>query len=349
VWCTRDGPPGVDGYGGTVFIHQLAHLTQRCARSTLSAICHAADKQITHRGRNFAPSCCKLRYRMLVASSRRSPAGRQLAIELRELRTRAGRTVADVAAAMGWSTAKLSRIENAVNGIGGRDLSTLLELYKVDKVDRARINGLVTRVGHARPRITYGSTLPDVLEELIALEIEATTISTYGAIVVPGLLQTPEYAGAINAAALRGADAAQDVLTARMARQAVLARQPPPRLNVVIDEAVLCRPVGAHDVLKRQMLRLIEASDRPKTSIRVLPFAVGAHPAIAGQFTLLDLDDETTPTYVFCDGLTGGVMRNTPEDVHSYRLCFEAINTLALSKEKSVEKFTAVASGDYGE
>jgi transcriptional regulator with XRE-family HTH domain len=285
----------------------------------------------------------------MPSSSARSPAGRQLAAELRRIRERAGRTVADVAAELSWSSAKLSRVENAINGVNGQDLARLLGLYVVNEADRGRLNDLAARARQPTSRAPYGETLPDVLAEFIVMEAEATTISTYGAIVVPGLLQTAEYAGAITQAMpARGADMTQDVLTARMSRQAILARPVPPALHVVIDEAVLRRPVGGPEVLSRQMLRLIEASRRPATSIRVLPFSIGAHPAITGHFTLLDFADGNTPTHVFCDGLTGGVMRSSAEDVRRYRFCFEALIELALTEEESVELISAIARGDRG-
>jgi transcriptional regulator with XRE-family HTH domain len=280
-----------------------------------------------------------------MPGSVRSAAGRQLAIELRRLRERSGRTVADVAGRLGWSESKLSRVETAKNAISDDDRERLLDLYRVTKADRSRLREIAMRAHASSRRARFTEALPDALDTFISLEAEAATISIYGAIVVPGLLQIPEYAGAI-AQTNRESEAAFEVLTARMARQAILARRDGgPQLNVIIDEAVLRRPVGGDDVLHRQLLRLIEASQRPATTIRVLPFAVGAHAGLSGQFAILDFDKGTIQAHVFCDGLTGGVLRDGEDDVQRYRLCFEEISGMALSEDESVEMIWAIARG----
>jgi Domain of unknown function (DUF5753) len=94
---------------------------------------------------------------------------------------------------------------------------------------------------------------------------------------------------------------------------------------------------------------LIEASERPSTTIQVLPFSLGAHTALAGQFSVLDFDDNITPAHVFCDGLTGGILRSRDEDVRRYRLCFEELTNIALDPAESVEMISAFARGDRGE
>jgi transcriptional regulator with XRE-family HTH domain len=290
---------------------------------------------------------CRLGYRKSVSRPTRTSVGRSLGWELRSLREQTGHTVLQVATVLDWSESKLSRIETAVSRINDQDLSRLLDFYNVGEDDRSRLSGLAVQVRRSAKRAIYSEAVPDVLGTFIGLEAEATEISTYGAIVVPGLLQTPEYAGAMmQATPTPEDDLARERLTARMGRQAVLARQPPPKLRVVIDEAVLLRPVGGREVMRRQMLRLIEASERPTTSIQVLPLAVGAHPAVTGQFAVLDFASETIPTHVFCDGLTGGVLRSATDDVQRYQDCFEALTRLALSEEESARMISEFAAGE---
>jgi hypothetical protein len=226
------------------------------------------------------------------------------------------------------------------------DLDRLLDFYGVGEADRSRLSGLAVRIRRSTKRTVYSEALPDVLETFIGLEAEASAISTYGAIVVPGLLQTPEYAGALmQATPTPEDDLARERMTSRMARQAIFARQPPPRLRVVIDEAVLLRSIGSPEIMRRQMLRLIEASELPIASIQVLPLAVGAHPALTGHFAILEFARDTIPTHVFCDGLTGGVLRNADYDVQRYQDCFEALTRLALSEEDSTQTISDFASG----
>ncbi len=267
-------------------------------------------------------------------------------MELRSLREQTGYTVLEVATELDWSESKLSRIETAVSRINDQDLGRLLDFYGVSEGDRSRLSGLAVRVRQNTKRATNSEALPDVLETFIGLEAEASAISMYGAIVVPGLLQTPEYAGAIvQATPTPEDDLARERMTTRMARQAIFARQPPLELRVVLDEAVLLRPVGGREIMRRQMLRLIELSELPTVSIQVLPLAVGAHPAVAGPFAVMEFANATIPTHVFCDGLTGGVLRSADYDVQRYQDCFKALTRLALSEEESAQMISDFASG----
>lgn len=283
-----------------------------------------------------------------VSRPTRTPAGRRrLGGELRHLREQTGQTVVDVAAKLGWSESKLSRIETAATGVSDPDLDRLLDLYRLNKADRSRLSELALQVRRSTKRAVYNEAVPDVLETFIGLEADASTISMYGAIVVPGLLQTPEYAGAImQATPTPEDDLTRERMTTRMARQAIFARQPPPRLRVVIDEAVLLRPVGGREIMRRQMLRLTERSEWPKASIQILPLKIGVHPALTGQFTVLEFSSETVPSHVFCDGLTGGVLRSATDDVQRYQDCFEVLTRLALSEEESARMISEFASGE---
>jgi transcriptional regulator with XRE-family HTH domain len=272
-----------------------------------------------------------------------------LGVELRTLRERTGRTVLDVAMQLHWSESKLSRIETAATGVNHFDLDRLLNVYGVAEPDRSRLGNLAIQARRQNKRTLHSDGLPDVLEAYMVLEADAAAISVYGAIIIPSLLQTPEYAAAIiQATPVPEDDYTHERLSARMARQAVLARQPPPRLRVVIDEAVLRRPVGGSEVMRRQMLRLTEASERQTTAIQVLPIAVGAHPGVTGHFTLLEFGDQAIPTHVFCDGLTGGVLRNRTDDVQRYRECFEMLARMALDEAKSIDLIAAIAAGGRG-
>lgn len=270
---------------------------------------------------------------------------RQLGAELRRLRERTHRTVADVAGGLGWSQSKLSRIETATIGIRGDDLERLLGEYGVGDKERSR---LIALRGQARQKAwweAYGDALPDAYETLIGFEAEASVISTYEAQVVPGLLQTDEYANAVTLA--DGVYDDPDVLgqrvAVRMARQAVLIREPPPQLRVVLDEAVLRRRIGGHDVLRRQLMRLVEAAERPTVTLQVLPFDAGAHRALAGSFIILEFADGADHPLVYSEGMTGGVFRSRPEELRSYLTSFAALRDVALSPERSTELIAALA------
>ena len=274
----------------------------------------------------------------------------QLGAELRRIREAAGRTAADVAGELAWAESTLSRKENGKIGISEDDLDRLLALYQVSPAERTRLVEFAKHSGRARQRVQRAhraEALPDVLQRYVMLEEEATEIDSYAAIVIPSLMQTPEYAAAISLATpLPEQHFAHERVATRIGRQAVFGRVPPPQLRIIIDEAVLLRPVGGPEVMRPQMLRLIEVSERPNITIQVLKLDVGAHPAVTGHFTLLRFDRDAISPRVFCDGLTGGVLRSRPEEVERYSACFAILTKLASTPREAVRMFHAIAARD---
>jgi transcriptional regulator with XRE-family HTH domain len=273
---------------------------------------------------------------------------RHLAARLRRLREQSGRTLTEVAANFGWSDAKLSRIETGTTGVRDTDLAKLLALYRVPESQRDQFATLATQ---ARQRVrwekAFGNGLSDAYASFVACEEEATSILSFEPQVFPGILQTAEYASAImrQSVVLDGPDAVGRGVSARLARQAVLVREPPPQLSVVIDEAVLRRQVGGLDVMRRQLLRLIEASERPNTTIQVLPFSVGAHPGVAGSFEILAFGGGSASPLVYCEDLTGGVIRDSPTDLRRYQVAFAALRDASLSPAETRSMVQSLASG----
>ena len=251
-----------------------------------------------------------------------------------------------MAGALGWSESKLSRIETARTGITESDLDRLLTVYEVDREECARLRDLARR-GRMRVWWTpYRSSVPDPYDEYVALEAEAVAMAEWECQVVPGLLQTDEYARAVIEAGVGIADpeTAARRLALRMARQAVLTRDPPPRLSIVVDESVLRREVGGRDVLDRQLQQLVDASHRPGVEILVLPFEAGAHAALTESFVIFDFALGARAPVVHCEGLTGGQFRTRSEDVQIYREAYEDLRRRALPVEAS--RTVIARSGD---
>ena len=264
-----------------------------------------------------------------------STARRELGNELRRLR--GDRRAAGVATALGWSESKLSRIETAHISITEDDLDRLLTIYGVRVEDRDRLRGLA-RSGRARAWWTpYRSSVPDPYDEFVALEAEAVWISEWENQVVPGLLQTDEYARAVIEV---GADVGDEAvihrrLALRMARQAVLTREPPPTLLMVLDEAVLHRRVGGAGVLRRQLAKLVDMGRRPGIEIRILPFSAGAHAGQGESFMVLEFASGTRGPIVHSEGLIGGLFRVTAGEVEVYRDALADLRERSLSAEDS--------------
>ncbi|MFC4070737.1 helix-turn-helix domain-containing protein [Actinoplanes subglobosus] len=264
-----------------------------------------------------------------------STARRELGGELRRLRGE--RRAVDVATALGWSESKLSRIETAHTGISEPDLDRLLTLYGVAVEDRGRLRDLARR-GRARAWWTpYRSSVPDPYDEYLALESEAVQIFEWEAQVVPGLLQTDEYARAVIETGADIDDSAiiQRRLALRMGRQNTMSRVPPPSLRIVIDEGVLLRQIGGPAVQRRQLSRLYEASSRPGVELLILPFEAGAHAGLIESFMVLEFAPGTRSPVVHIEGLTGGLFRVKPEEIDVYRDAFDDLQERSLSPEES--------------
>jgi transcriptional regulator with XRE-family HTH domain len=264
---------------------------------------------------------------------------RQLGAELRRLRERAHRTVVDVATELGWSESKLSRIETAHTSIRNADLQRLLGIYKLPDKDAARLAAFANLARQRAWWEGYGDALLDPYKTLLGFEAEAKSIFTYDAIILHGLLQTNEYASAIIRTVSVGerADVIEQRVAVRMARQAVLTRDPPVELSAVIDEAVLRRPVGGPDVMRRQLMRLIEVSEQPAITIQVVPFSVGAHRGVDGSFSILEFPPGLDDPLAYCDGMTGGVFRSKSEDLRRYWSSLEALRAAALGPAESID------------
>jgi transcriptional regulator with XRE-family HTH domain len=273
---------------------------------------------------------------------------RHLAARLRRLREQSGRTLTEVAANFGWSDAKLSRIETGTMGVADGDLARLLTLYRVPESQRRQFTTLAMQARHrARWEKTFENGLSDAYASFVAFEEDATAIHTFEPQVVPGILQTAEYASAVmrRSVVLDGPDAVSRGVSARLARQAVLVREPPPQLAVVIDEAVLHRQVGGPDVMRRQLLRLMEASERPGITVQVLPFSIGAHPGVAGSFEILAFGGSAVSPVVYCEDMTGGVIRDGPTDLRHYQEAFAALRAAALGTDETTTMLHSFATG----
>src|SRR3954449_6112558 len=217
---------------------------------------------------------------------------RKLGAELRALRASAGLTSGEAARLVGWHQSKVSRIETGASGVKPADVRLLLDAYRVGDTNLRELllvlAGSDESAGRHHWWHAYRGVLPPTYRDFISLESQASAMSTLETSVVPGLLQTPEYARAVTRAAVEGLDDERlDALVqVRLARQDVLRSDPPLRLSAVLDEAVLRREVGGPDAMPRELRRLMEAARLPQLRLQVLPFPAGAHVGVTGPFVI---------------------------------------------------------------
>jgi transcriptional regulator with XRE-family HTH domain len=261
---------------------------------------------------------------------------RRLGVELRRHREAAGVTIDVVAERLGCSTSKVSRIETGHTSATPSDVSNILDIYGVDdsiKVELVQIAREARQKGWWHP---YSTVLTGAY---VGLETAARSIRAYEQQLVPGLLQSEEYAIAlIRGARLDGTE--QEIgrrVRVRMERQALLIQDDPIDLRVVLDEAVLSRPVGGDEVMRGQLIKLIEVARLPNVTLQILPFAVGAHAAMDGTFAILEFEEEGDADVVFIDNATGGLFLEKSEELRKYISIFDTVRGAALSADASID------------
>jgi transcriptional regulator with XRE-family HTH domain len=264
--------------------------------------------------------------------------GRRLAMELQRRREATGMSREEVARQLEWSTSTLFRIETGRSLPQPGNVRTLLELYGVTGPER---DGLIQLTRDARQPgwwHSFRDVLPNPYEVYIGLEAGAASIRNFEPIVIPGLLQTGDYARAMfrNGPRELDRDEVERRVEVRLARQEILARDNRPRLWAVIDEAVIRRLVGGTEVMRGQLHHLANIAQQGKTTIQVVPYRAGAHAGTTGPFVILDFEEPTDPAVVYVETLAGDIYLEERPDVNRYTLAFDRLVAAALHPDDSV-------------
>jgi transcriptional regulator with XRE-family HTH domain len=267
----------------------------------------------------------------------RTVGSRRLVIELKQFREAAGLTGEQVAEQMGWSAAKVYRIEGDRVRVLARDAQRLLKLYGIvgEQADAVMELARMARVKDWWHQ--YSGAIPEWFQFYVGLEAATSAMQEYNAELVTGLLQTEAYARAVMAAAMRadGEDGIDRQIAVRMQRQKRLSAPDAPVLWAVMNEAVLRRQVGGPDVMRDQLAHIDQLAARPNITVQVLPFAAGAHPAMLGSFTLMQFPDPADRDVVYLEAETGALYLEKPEDVRRYSLMIDYLRAQALGPAES--------------
>jgi transcriptional regulator with XRE-family HTH domain len=277
---------------------------------------------------------------------------RRLAAELRRLRTIAELTLEQAANRLGdgWSYSKLSRVETARFGISAADLTSLLDLYQVAAHKR---EPLLRLARSARARgwwDAYAADLPAGYVSYIELESQATALRCFDAGLINGLLQTPDYARAVTAAALMALSPpalTERRVDVRMIRQRLVTREAAPlRLSAVICEAALRRQAGSAALMRAQYQHLREMAERRNVVLQILPETAGAHPALTGGFSIMEFGGEHGEAVVYVETLTGNLFVDNDSEVYRYSLAFDHLSAAALTPAESAARLSGLGPGD---
>jgi hypothetical protein len=183
------------------------------------------------------------------------------------------------------------------------------------------------------------------LATYVGLEADATAIRSFKSTTVPGLLQTADYARVIHQAAALdlSSERIDQFVQVRMTRQQALTRESPLQLWAVLDEPVLHRLVGGHRIMRDQLRQMAETAKMSNVTIQIVPFSVGAHPAMESSFDILDLGT-VAPSVVYVEGLAGNMYLERAQDLERYEKAFEILRGTALGSQESLELITETAA-----
>jgi len=286
-----------------------------------------------------------------VVAERVSPTVRlrKVVRRLHQWREAAGMRQDDVAAALQWSKAKVSRFENADQVPGPADVIALAAVYGVPDAERDEYVALSLQARQRGWWQSYGNSLASNFGEYVGLEAEASHVREFAIDLIPGLLQTEAYAEALAQAWVpRVSDeVARDRATLRTERQKNLFGEDPLSVTAVVGEAALRQRVGGVDVMSAQLQHLVTLARSDNITVQVIPFSAGAVPAMGSPFIMLTLDEDD-PEVAFSEHLSGCVYVEDPGEVDSYRLNFGALQDVALASDESIE-FIATLAGELQE
>ncbi|WP_328762602.1 MULTISPECIES: helix-turn-helix domain-containing protein [unclassified Streptomyces] len=252
--------------------------------------------------------------------------------ELRRLREEARLKQGQLGDIVFCTASLIGQIETA-RKVPTRDFSERVDAALDTNGAFSRLVGLVLR-----------SQLPHWFQAYAEMEAKATYISSYQAQLVYGLLQTEEYARAVLATGLP--DNLDELVAARMERHRILARESPPMVWVVLDEAALHRPIGGRAVMRKQLNHLLGLRDSRWVQVQVLPYSVGEHASLIGSFNTLRFDDD--PDLVYTEDLISGHMSANPDTVKEAALRYAHLQAAALSVEDSAALIARVMEERYG-
>jgi hypothetical protein len=257
------------------------------------------------------------------------------------MRESAEMTASQVDRKLGWADGKLARMERG-DWIrpNPRDVRDLLDVYEVtDEVVREK---LLTLARQGRERgwwHPYRDMLSPPYTTYIGLEAEAASVRTSQLIVIPGLLQTGDYARSLISTG-PGEVSEEEVarrVQLRETRQELLTQEDDPlRLWAVMDEAALRRGVGGRDVMRAQMRHLLDLGSLARVTLQVIPFDAGAHPGTAGPFSLLEFPHPDDPEAAYVETVGGELFIENLEEVKAYRVAFERLTAFALTPPETL-------------
>ncbi|MFJ4836210.1 DUF5753 domain-containing protein [Streptomyces sp. NPDC088747] len=272
-------------------------------------------------------------------------AARLLGERLRRLRLDHRLTLGEAAEVIRGSAAKVSRLERAVNPAKTRDVRDLANFYRASPEEMAEIEYLLSQSQNGAWYKQYSDVTPGFLRRLISLEQGAERIITYEAFVVPGLLQTREYALAVVSAALPLDASNERRVALRMERQRILQQEDRPHVTALLDEGVLRRPRGGAAVMRNQLKQLLEIGRIPGINIRIVEFANSGDVSPPYPITHLRLRDGGPAEVVYVESIDNATYLTRPAETETYRLVLNRLMDRAAPRERTEDLLLEAIDG----
>lgn len=273
---------------------------------------------------------------------------RRLRAELRSARHANGLTQEQAASEMDWSLSKIIRIETGSRGISANDLIGLLRLYQITEPEQTNL--LLELAAAARERSwwsAYRDIAPSSLLRLIDCESVASVVRQFELTFIPGILQTEEYARAVIQDYYDEGSRSErlgGLVELRVRREDLLNRANSPAFQFILDEAAVRRIVGHPSVMRRQLERLIEWTEKPNITLRLIPFTAGLHPGVKGAFEIIEFTDHDADEVVFLESPRGDIITADPEIALAYREAFEGLVESSLGSRDSLARLAEIAN-----
>ncbi|GIM97595.1 helix-turn-helix domain-containing protein [Paractinoplanes toevensis] len=275
---------------------------------------------------------------------------RQVGRLMRQLREQAGISLMAAAEELEFSRARMYRIENGEVPVRKHDVIAMCTVYRATQRMTEVLIGLAQESKAKGWWHAYGDVVPGWFELYVGMEQAAGRLRSFAPGVIPGLLQSREYAECVFGHWI-GADTAavDNAVAVRLERQSLLIRNRPaaPRLEVILDEGVLRRGIPDRLGMRKQLAHLVNISTRPNVGVRVIPFGAGPHKAASsGQFTILEFPAVGTaspePTTIYCESLTGALYLDKLAEVETYESIWVELEEVALSQAESDDLIAAI-------
>jgi transcriptional regulator with XRE-family HTH domain len=268
-----------------------------------------------------------------------TPRSRRLGRELRKLREGRAWTLENAAEQLGCSASRISRIESGDIKPRTGDVMELLVAYDIP-LDSDPGKSLLALTRDLRQSGWWRrlDALSSRYATYIGYEAEAVELRNFEPTMIPGLLQTEDYARAVNSVGRETDTAAiEQRVQARLTRQDVLTRKPKPlRLHVILSEATLLFEVGGPEVLRAQLAHLVGLARRSNITVQVLRFAAGATLADRGGFAVLTFERDEPPLG-YIETPAGELFLESPQEIGRLNTVYDNLRSSAMPPAESIK------------